>query len=52
VPAAVPAFTCKAKVKLLEVVEPPPKVGFVHVIVPALPTAGVAHDHPAGTLMD
>ena len=45
VPAAVPAVTLTTTGKLAV---PGAKLGFVQVIVPALPTAGVVQDHPAG----
>ena len=45
VPAAVPAvtFTTTGKLAL-----PIAKLGFVQVMVPAVPTAGVVHDQPLG----
>jgi hypothetical protein len=46
VPAAVPAVTLTTTGKLAV---PGTKLGFVQVIVPALPTAGVVQDHPPGT---
>ena len=45
VPAGVPAFTVTTTGKLAV---PGAKLGFVQVIVPALPTAGSAHAHPTG----
>lgn len=47
VPAAVPAVTARAMLKLAE---PAAKLGLLQVMVPALPTAGVVHDHPAGSV--
>ena len=49
VPAAVPAFTFSAKVKLAL---PTAKLGLVQVMVPALPTAGVTQDQPATVEID
>jgi hypothetical protein len=49
VPAAVPAFTFRAIVKLAA---PAAKLGSVQVIVPVPPTAGVVHDQPAAGLTD
>ena len=49
VPAAVPAFTARITVKLAV---PGAKVALVQVMVPAAPTAGVVHAHPAGKAMD
>lgn len=46
VPAAVPAVTLSATVKLAE---PAAKLGLVQLIVPALPTVGVLQDQPAGS---
>ena len=48
-PAAVPAVTFTATVKLAV---PAAKLGLVQVTAPALPTAGVVHDHPPGIPMD
>lgn len=47
VPAAVPAVTLSATVN---VPEPAAKLGLVQLMVPALPTDGVLHDHPAGSV--
>ena len=47
VPAEVPAVTLSTTVKLAE---PAAKLGLVQLIVPALPTAGVLQDHPAGSV--
>ncbi len=47
VPAAVPAFTVSTTGKLA--VAPGAKLGSVQMMVPAAPTAGVEHVHPAGT---
>ena len=49
VPAAVPAVTFKATLKLAE---PAAKLGSVQLMVPVAPTAGVVHDHPAGGVTD
>jgi hypothetical protein len=49
VPAVVPAVTPSATVK---VDDPAAKLGLVQLMVPALPTAGVVHDHPAATTID
>jgi hypothetical protein len=46
VPATVPAVTFSTTGKLAV---PGAKLGFVHVMVPALPTVGSMHDHPPGT---
>src|SRR5579862_1107091 len=45
VPAAVPAVTFTTTGKLAV---PGAKLGFVQVIVPALPAVGSVHDHPLG----
>jgi hypothetical protein len=45
VPAGVPATTFTTTGKLAV---PDAKLGFVQVIVPALPTTGSAHPHPGG----
>jgi len=45
VPEGVPAFTFTTTGKLAV---PDAKLGFVQVIVPALPTAGSPHAHPTG----
>ena len=45
VPAAVPAVTFTTTGKLAV---PAAKLGFVHVMVPALPPAGRVQDHPPG----
>jgi hypothetical protein len=45
VPAAVPAVTFKITGKLAD---PTAKLGFVQLIVPALPTVGRVQDHPLG----
>jgi hypothetical protein len=49
VPAAVPAVTFTTTVKLAV---PTAKLELVHVMVPALPTVGVVHDHPAAGAME
>lgn len=49
VPAAVPAFTFTATVKLAV---PGAKLGSVQVMVPVAPTAGLVHDHPTGKVTD
>src|SRR5579864_1176269 len=49
VPAAVPAFTFKTTVK---VEDPGVKLGFVQLMVPIAPTAGVVHDQPPGVAID
>jgi hypothetical protein len=51
VPEVVPAVTCKTKVKFA-VAFRARLVPSVQVIVPAAPTAGVTHVHPAGGAMD
>jgi hypothetical protein len=48
VPAAVPAVTLTTTGKLAV---PGAKLGFVQLIVPALPTVGRVHDHPTGTVV-
>jgi hypothetical protein len=49
VPAVVPAVTPSATVK---VDDPAAKLGLVQLMVPALPIAGVVHDHPVATTID
>src|SRR5258706_15550221 len=47
---AVAAFTLT--VTLIFATEPAARLGFVHVTVPAVPTAGVTHVQPAGARTD
>lgn len=49
VPEAVPVATLSTTVK---VDDPTAKLASVQLIVPALPTAGVVHDHPVGIVID
>ena len=49
VPAGAAAATPKTTVKPAD---PAAKLGLVQVMVPALPTAGDVHDHPAATTID
>lgn len=48
VPAAVPAVTFTTTGKLAD---PTARLGFVQVMVPALPTAGRVQDHPLGIVL-
>jgi hypothetical protein len=52
VPEGVPALTCNTRLKLAVLAEPVASVAIVQVIAPVPPTAGVAHDHPAGAEID
>lgn len=51
VPGAVPAFTCKTRVKLAVAFRARLLVS-VQVMLPVPPMAGVTHDHPAGKAID
>ena len=49
VPAGVAAATPNTTVKPAD---PAAKLGLMQLMVPALPTAGVVHDHPVATTID
>lgn len=50
VPLTVPGITCTTKVKVPTAAFA--TSGFVQLIFPALPTAGVVHDHPGAMTSD